>query len=365
MEEIIKPLPTELELFSQIAPNRYFVSNYGYVIDTSTNKKVYSGSILLLRSLSGKADDRFGVAICKLVMLTFSFRSDYANHKILRLDCNTNNNHISNLVWDDYTRYGLNLLYLPAHEFDHLNELWFPVFNIGYMSDVNTYGYYVSNKGKIYNATKNNYPAGWVDKCGYIRYDFSSPTVKYNKSKLIHRIVLNTFKYNDNWMDLSINHIDGNKFNNDVNNLEWCDAKYNNVHAIMNSLNNNFGENNIKSKLSKNDVFFILDCYLNGLSSNDICRLLGDKVKRVTISHICACLLRHKEVAEYMILHGYTLTNLFGKSKNSLIELCKTNSKVNIINIFGINPYSKEMIALNLTYHIIKNNILWNDYLNY
>jgi hypothetical protein len=33
-----------------------------------------------------------------------------------------------------------------------------------------------------------------------------------------------------------VNHIDGNKSNNNINNLEWCNHKYNMLHAVKNNL---------------------------------------------------------------------------------------------------------------------------------
>lgn len=51
---------------------------------------------------------------------------------------------------------------------------------------------------------------------------------KDNKGKnyTIHRLVANAFLNNiNNYTD--INHKDGNKLNNDVNNLEWCNRSHN------------------------------------------------------------------------------------------------------------------------------------------
>lgn len=61
-------------------------------------------------------------------------------------------------------------------------------------------------------------------KCGYLRVSLSKNN-KY-KGELIHRLVANYFLDNPNNYK-EVNHKDENKQNNCVENLEWCDRKYN------------------------------------------------------------------------------------------------------------------------------------------
>ncbi|WP_461217380.1 NUMOD4 domain-containing protein [Lactococcus cremoris] len=55
------------------------------------------------------------------------------------------------------------------------------------------------------------------------------------KNILVHRLVLLTFKPINGL--LQVNHIDGNKENNNINNLEWATAKENIHHAYRTGLN--------------------------------------------------------------------------------------------------------------------------------
>lgn len=56
------------------------------------------------------------------------------------------------------------------------------------------------------------------------------------KLVLVHRIVASEFLKNDNNLPV-INHKDGNKLNNHVDNLEWTTYQNNNIHAMKTGLN--------------------------------------------------------------------------------------------------------------------------------
>lgn len=58
---------------------------------------------------------------------------------------------------------------------------------------------------------------------------------KKEKTLLVHRLVAATFLTKINGKEF-VNHIDGNRLNNAVENLEWCNHTENNNHAFDNDL---------------------------------------------------------------------------------------------------------------------------------
>lgn len=70
---------------------------------------------------------------------------------------------------------------------------------------------------------------------GYLRVKLRRNGRSENKS--VHRIVAETFIKKPDKNNLQVNHIDGDKYNNHVTNLEWCTSKDNINHAFENGLN--------------------------------------------------------------------------------------------------------------------------------
>lgn len=87
-------------------------------------------------------------------------------------------------------------------------------------------GYQVSNYGRIKSLKRGN---GKIlkpthDNQGYLHVILSKNGCI--KNNLIHRLVAQAFLENPNHLP-QVNHKDEDKTNNHVENLEWCDSKYN------------------------------------------------------------------------------------------------------------------------------------------
>ena len=89
--------------------------------------------------------------------------------------------------------------------------------------------YQVSNFGRVKSLYTNKYRKHGYDKDKYHKIELYI-NGKYQSVK-IHRLVAQYFIDNPNKYP-EVNHIDGDKNNNRVDNLEWCSSSYNSRHRI-------------------------------------------------------------------------------------------------------------------------------------
>lgn len=131
--------------------------------------------------------------------------------------------------------------------------------------------YEISNFGNVRN--KNKQIKKQYDNKGYLCVEL----FKKNKRKhfRIHRLVMMAFNDNSDHK-LDINHIDGNKYNNKIDNLEWCTRKENLKHAVRTGLN----KQSIKIVAEKNNK--IIKCYSIADSYNQIKKIENINCKEKT-----------------------------------------------------------------------------------
>ena len=87
--------------------------------------------------------------------------------------------------------------------------------------------YEISNTGKLRKG--NHILKGFVGNCGYVQYSMYLGNYK-RKYELAHRLVAKAFIENPENKG-EVNHIDCNRLNNDVTNLEWVTHSENMQHS--------------------------------------------------------------------------------------------------------------------------------------
>ena len=96
------------------------------------------------------------------------------------------------------------------------------------MKPINNYEYYyIDINGNVFNTITKKYLQGTIGENGYRYYRLS----KNGKKKMFyaHRLVAETYLNNPNELPV-VNHKDGNKLNNNINNLEWTTYSENTQH---------------------------------------------------------------------------------------------------------------------------------------
>lgn len=143
-------------------------------------------------------------------------------------------------------------------------------------------GYYlVSNKGRVFSKLREEFVESrrtgghyrkrgnylcksLVNKLGYEQI----PLRKSGKTKLhtVHRLVAFAFLPNP---DKEVNHINGIRHDNRLENLEWSNRRHNALHGTR-VLGKNRGETNTKSKLTEKEVLEIKALLEKGFTQTEV-----------------------------------------------------------------------------------------------
>lgn len=116
-----------------------------------------------------------------------------------------------------------------------------------------------SNKERLLKVRKNRY--------GYIYFILSKNNIP--KSKTVHRLVARAFLANPQNKP-QVNHKNGIKTDNRLNNLEWLTISENHKHAYKIGLKYQEGENSGNPSLNEKQVRAVKHCLKLGMTNIDI-----------------------------------------------------------------------------------------------
>lgn len=213
-------------------PTDYDINELGEIYSHKTHKilsgTVYNTGYKMVRLTT--EDGKKGYAIHRLVAENFIPNPDnlpIVNH----IDGNKLNNSVENLEWvsqADNRKHaietGISKLAVGKREKAEID-----VQNIFEWKPYKDTSYFVSIKGEVYNLKTKILLKQTPNKSGYIRYNLRINGK--NVSKLAHILVIETWGQEEIQSTQIVNHKDGNKTNNHIDNLEICSKSQNALHA--------------------------------------------------------------------------------------------------------------------------------------
>ena len=185
-------------------------------------------------------------------------------------------------------------------------EVWKPVPNYEGLYEVSNLGRVRSLDHFVSSGIKHNKKVIKKGKLlnpsfcrGYKKITLSKDNKRV--SKQVHRLVAQAFLLNKDNLP-QVNHKDGNKLNNTVDNLEWCTCKENILHAFKNNLRTKEGIRKSVKAMNKKNMKNIIQLSKEGTFLNEFMSLReAQKNTGINEKNISACLVgRTKTAGNYI-----------------------------------------------------------------
>lgn len=177
-------------------------------------------------SLEGKKKK---VKVHRMVAETFLENPDgkpYVNH----IDGDTHNFHISNLEWATASENNCHAARTGLRPIGGQTPNYCPRVGSVVWAYIDNYpNYIISNIGEIQNVRSKRILKPALDAKGY--YEINLWRQNKGTTLQVHQLVYKAFSKDNNLQGFVINHIDGDKKNNNYSNLEKITYQENNLHA--------------------------------------------------------------------------------------------------------------------------------------
>ena len=213
------------------APN-YSVSNLGRVKNNKTEHIMSTAKSEAYERVGIKCNDNKSHTkrVHRLVLEAFDPRPNMDKLVVNHKDANHFNNCLDNLEWTTQSE-NVRMTWQRGrrtyngenndNSIEYINEYWIPVYEYE--------NYLISNYGRVKNKT-TDYILNTNEINKYLWVALQGKDKKSHKLS-VHRLMMNSFYPRNDADKLQINHIDGNKHNNKLTNLEWCTASENMTHC--------------------------------------------------------------------------------------------------------------------------------------
>lgn len=202
-------------------------------------------------------------------------------------------------------------------------------------------GYYASKTGSIYSSKTNRFLKPTVTTKGYLKVCLTIN--KKEKTCFVHRLVSITFLDNPENKP-HVNHIDSNKQNNNVTNLEWCTPSENQIHDYNFKKDKRVRKNNysgLRDSIREEAIKYLL----TGLNFVEVSKLL--KVSPNTIGVIAKESSETKE-------NSYRKYKLSKEKVSEIFNLLKQGVTQNqIALLYNVDPTTISKIKKGLFYKYV------------
>lgn len=155
--------------------------------------------------------------------------------------------------------------------------------------------YYISNYGKIWSESKQDFLIPYLDERNYYRvtlWKFQTKSgIRDSIFTGVHKLELMSFMPITQADYYIPNHMDGNPMNNWIGNLEWNTPSENTIHALDTGLAKCKGEDNVRSYLTEEQIHTICKGLEQKLNPPEIADSIGysvPNVSQIARNRVCA-----------------------------------------------------------------------------
>lgn len=143
--------------------------------------------------------------------------------------------------------------------------------------------YYANNQGELFNKYGKFIKPIKINS-GYYKYNLQSDSDKPSKNILSHRLFMKIFCPIDDNSNMTVNHINGVKSDNRIDNLEWVSQKENNDKKEQ--LFPNYGSYNYHAAFNYSQLETIIELLDNNVKYKDILSAIGMEINDNNMDYI-------------------------------------------------------------------------------